>query len=207
MKSRASQTVTLTILRDADGSTSGEGWIQLGGRLQEVCSAQLRDLPLLRGDYKRVGETINELHEAIRDSHPGRLRTAIRKASEWLTPPGFTAINDFESKSLEDLKRAARFDRESLRNQLLSKSRLVFWSKGNGAHIAVPAIYCPDDVTAVFALQFMQRTRLCKNPKCRVPFVLSAGKFYHTEHCAAAHRTQRWRAAKLQRELEASSVR
>lgn len=88
-----------------------------------------------------------------------------------------------------------------LTTELLKSARFVMWYTEDKRFL--PALYCSDKKTAVFAMQFMGRILVC--PECDTPFIPSAG---NVGYCCLKHRESyrvkrfRWRAKRSSEEDE-----
>jgi len=129
-------------------------------------------------------ETARELEQAC----PGEFAIHVRKL-----PPGVRR----QSRSFgmnASLAITAKFTAG------LSKVRFVIWEdKLTGKF--VPGLYCPNVQTALYAsvlygLGVPGGLAICRNPKCRQPFIRSRGEkqFYCSDKCRVAAGMRRYRA-------------
>jgi hypothetical protein len=85
----------------------------------------------------------------------------------------------------------------SLMTQILKCTQFVIWYSEKDERL-LPALYCPDKKTAVFAMRFTGRILVC--PKCDTPFIPIAGNI---DYCCIkhreSHRVERFRWRKKQR--------
>lgn len=93
---------------------------------------------------------------------------------------------------------ATHYNYSRLLTQMLKNTRFVMWCSLEKYHRFLPALYCRDRKTAVFAMRLAGPLRVC--PKCETPFIPAAGNvvFCCIKH-REAHRVDRfrWKAQKL----------
>lgn len=90
---------------------------------------------------------------------------------------------------------ATHYNYSRLLTQMLKNTRFVMWCSLEKYHRFLPALFCRDRKTAVFAMRLAGPLRVC--PNCDTPFVPAAGNInYHTLKCREAYRVRRfrWRA-------------
>ena len=197
MKSVPLQAITLPILMDAP-TDDAEGWIGMptlrGYTLRSVRTVRSRDIPPLRGRARSLNEAIASLRSALSRREPVLLKDAIEAAEPFLELPGVRTEYDWSDMSLERLVPATRWTYSFLMSFALRDVQMVIWSPRNGLKPPAPAMYCPNDASAAFALLAMAQVRLCANRKCRVAFTPSPPRqIYHTEQCGIAERVRRSR--------------
>jgi len=105
--------------------------------------------------------------------------------------------------------RATHWNYSGLLTEMLRKSRFVMWYSEEKYGRFLPALYCLDRRTAVFAMRLAGPIRVC--PKCDTPFVPIAG---NVDYCCIKHREayrvdrSRWRAKqRTAREMEPKKKR
>ena len=92
---------------------------------------------------------------------------------------------------------ATHYNYSRLLTQMLKNTRFVMWCSLEKYHRFLPALYCRDRKTAVFAMRLAGPLRVC--PKCETPFVPAAG---NVVFCCIKHREAyrvdrfRWNAQK-----------
>lgn len=88
--------------------------------------------------------------------------------------------------------RATDYNYSRLLTQKLKNTRLVMWSSREKYQRFLPALFCRDKQTAVFAMRLAGTLRVC--PKCETPFVPTAGNVaYCSPEHRNAHRVARFR--------------
>jgi len=91
--------------------------------------------------------------------------------------------------------RATHWNYSDLLTQMLRQSRFVMWYSEEKYGRFLPALYCLDRRTAVFAMRLAEPIRVCQ--KCETPFIPIAG---NVDYCCIEHREAyrvarfRWRA-------------
>lgn len=91
--------------------------------------------------------------------------------------------------------RATHWNYSGLLTEMLRQSRFVMWYSEEKYGRFLPALYCLDRRTAVFAMRLAGPIRVC--PKCETPFIPIAG---NVDYCCIEHREAyrvarfRWRA-------------
>lgn len=78
---------------------------------------------------------------------------------------------------------ATHYNYSRLLTQMLKNTRFVVWCSLEKYHRFLPALFCRDRKTAVFAMRLAGHLRVC--PKCETPFIPAAG---NVVFCCIKHR-------------------
>jgi hypothetical protein len=187
-------TNVLPILIPQRGEDS-EGWVALpSGVLQSVSYAPEKP-SALGPKFRRLANALSLLREAISLRDAKHLAEAIKASAEWVPGPHLGPFTYDFGKPLSQLIAAAKSDYSTLANYALRDTRTVIWCAHNGTRPLLPALFCPDEQTAVLAQTTLSPSavRLCADPRCRVPFTPSNRRqVYHSPACRVrALRTRR----------------
>ena len=199
------QTVTLPIICDALNEDETDGWIQMprpGGYRLVAVRKVLVQLARLKGRDAELAEDVKAVREALSLRDPRAIAESVEKAGRWASTGRWKRTYNW-SQSLAARVEFARFTYSYLLSLGMERARVVLWAPANGQKAPIPALYCPDDATASFALLATARVRLCANAKCKTPFVpANARTRFHTPQCGIAERQRR----KRRRDAKAASV-
>ena len=97
--------------------------------------------------------------------------------------------------------RASHYNYSRLLTRMLKNTRFVMWCSLEKYHRFLPALFCRDRKTAVFAMRLAGPLRVC--PKCEIPFTPAADNvvFCCIKH-REAYRVDRFRWNKRREEAE-----
>jgi hypothetical protein len=187
-------TVTLPILVDA-GREQPDGWCFFRAaasvRLQAVRNMAHDEAKRVAHSTKEsrdLRHVLNKLRNAYSSRDGRRLLEIVEELRPWMwkPPKGVRVL-----EKLDDPLGVARQLFSELMSMELIEARLVVWWTVRGRMLS-PAIYCPNQDTALFVRFAMQDYRLC--PKCGTSFVpTSQRQVYCKPSHGIAHRTQRSR--------------
>jgi hypothetical protein len=162
------------ILRDKDLHAKSKFWQSIGKQQQEIVAA-------------------TQLVDALEKQDT----LAARNAFASLAKSESALLQHLASEAPEKFKSYLQIRLDQGISERLKGAHLVIW---NFRGKRVLAVYCPDNVTALYTKLLMNRVSgrgLAVCPKCGLPFVQ---KRPNQEYCSLqhreAHRVARWRASK-----------
>lgn len=162
------------ILRDKDLHPKSKFWQSIGKQQQEIVAAA-------------------QLVDAVEK----RDRLAARNAFAGLAKSESALLQHLASEAPEKFKSYLQIRLDQVISERMKSAHLVVW---NFRGKPVLAVYCPDNVTALYTKLLMNRVSgrgLAVCPKCGLPFVQ---KRPNQDYCSLqhreAHRVARWRASK-----------
>lgn len=130
-----------------------------------------------------------QLKQALDVGDELAIQIASGKIREFVRVPNQTLVINVAAKKAEMKREGINWGYSGFLNfsrlvaQMIEKARLVMWFSERDGRI-LPALYCPDWITAAYLIGVMGRMQVCGNPKCNEVFVPTNEK---QEYCTPAH--------------------